>query len=75
MNISISHMKEAVYIMMAVMGCLLIISGAFLMQSSGASSDPLSLWLPALIFIFGGILSVVFTFVTFLIRDDPDVWR
>lgn len=75
MNIRYRHMKEAVYIMMAAMGFLLLVAGANFMNSAGYSPDPFACYLPAAILIVGGVLSMFFAFVTFLLRDDPDVWR
>ena len=68
-------MKEAVYIMMTVMGCLLMVAAITQMRAAGTCPDPFSCWLPALILFLGAVLSLFFGFVTFLIRDDPDVWR
>lgn len=72
MKISYFEMKEAVYIMMALLG-LVLLAIAFIPFGTGVT--PITQQCTSLFLLFAGSLCLFFSLTTFIIRDDPDVWR
>jgi hypothetical protein len=67
---SYHDLKATIYIMLPGFGCLLVALGLY----NSAKSDAISL-LTSLLMIAGGAGLILFGLVTFLLKDDPDVWR
>jgi hypothetical protein len=67
---SYHDLKATLFITLPIFGCLLM----FLGWNAAAKPDAVSL-LSSLVLMAGGAGLVLFGLVTFLLKDDPDVWR
>lgn len=76
MNVRYHELKEAVYVGMAVLGAFLL-GAAFLAVHNGPPLEvtSLSTFFSGIILLGAGLICVFFALVTFIIKDDPDVWR
>lgn len=73
MPIKYQELKEAVYIWMGILGFFLLIMSRYLFSILHVS--PGSLGLSSLILAIAGLVCLLFAIVTFIIRDDPEVWN
>lgn len=69
MGFKIYEMKEAVYLCMAVLGLICLVAAA-ICAAAGSSTFILT----SIILAATGAVFLLFVLVTFLIRDDPEVW-
>lgn len=65
-----AELKGIIYIVQAAFGVLLLGLSWFAHQS-----DEPSWQIAALVLLGGAFLLILFSSVTVIIRDDPDVWR
>jgi predicted phage tail protein len=75
MNFSYHEMKEALYILQSVLGVLLIIISITLFNTGGGVLHPICNVVPAVVLMVIGSSCVFFGVETYLLRDDPDIWR
>ncbi|MBX9686462.1 MAG: hypothetical protein K2X27_07140 [Candidatus Obscuribacterales bacterium] len=67
-----TDLKKFVYIGEAVLGLFLIIMGGYTLHNP--ISDP-TVWIMAIIIVACGMLALFFSFETYILRDDPEIWR
>jgi hypothetical protein len=75
MMITIHDLKEAMYIVQTVLGFLCLGLALFLLQSGGSLIDSICSIMSGLILMVVGIFAIFFGLETYLLRDDPDIWR
>ncbi|MBX9722984.1 MAG: hypothetical protein K2X81_16395 [Candidatus Obscuribacterales bacterium] len=75
MEFSFLHLKKALYILMGILGAWLLITAYTFFNMSGSEAEPISLIISGIVLTFAGTVCMFFAFETFLIRDDPEVWR
>lgn len=75
MNVSLHDIKKAVYLGMTALGAFLLIAAFHMMRSSNTVAEPVGIIISAAILIFAALICIFFGMVTFIIQDDPDVWR
>jgi len=75
MNFSLEDLKEALYISETIFGLFLLVLAFFVLKSALASCESLYYLIPALGIFLAGIACLVFGIGTYIVRDDPDVWR
>ena len=68
-------LKQAVYVMLVLLGFTLIITGVVLFNTTSFATEPISYILPGMILIVVGIGCVFFGIETYFLRDDPDIWQ
>jgi len=73
--LSYRNLKEAVYIMLVLLGVMLIIAAVVLFNTTSFATEPICYILPGTIVMIVGIICVFFGVETYLLRDDPDIWR
>lgn len=74
MKLSYHDIKEAVYIWMTLLGAFFVILACIIFQSAHGLAAPVGFLLTAAVLFLAGLLCIFFGLVTFLIRDDPEVW-
>lgn len=75
MIIKYHEWKEAVYIMMAVAGAFFLVFAIMSIQAGHGGPISSSGFISGLILLLAGVVCELFALVTYIIRDDPDVWR
>jgi uncharacterized membrane-anchored protein YitT (DUF2179 family) len=72
---SYRHLKEAVYVMQVLLGVSLITASVFLFNNTSLATEPICYIVPGTILMIVGLSCVFFGVETYLLRDDPDIWR
>ncbi len=75
MNISIHELKKALFVLQILIGIFLIGVSIYLFQSADLEAEPISQLLTGIILLVVGICSTFFGVETYLLRDDPEIWR
>lgn len=75
MNFSYHDFKEALYVLQTVLGLFFVCIGVLLLNTTATASHEIFHVVPALILVIVGTVCVFFGVETYLLRDDPDVWR
>ena len=68
-------LKWALYIMQVLLGGSLIIASAVLFNTTALATEPICYIVPGAIMMIVGISCLFFGVETYLLRDDPDIWR
>lgn len=69
------EMKLAIYCFEVAMGAFLIVVGIIIMKDAATAPAPIVYMIPSMASIFVGLFLLLFGFDTYLLRDDPDIWR
>jgi len=72
---SYRNLKEALYVMHVLLGVSLIIAAVVLFNTTASATEPICYTLPAIVLVIVGVGCVFFGVETYLLRDDPDIWR
>ena len=72
MQFSYLELKDAVYKMMAVLGIVFLLMSLLPFTAGVTQVTHLA---SSICLFLAGIVFLLFSLTTFLIRDDPDVWR
>jgi uncharacterized membrane protein len=75
MHISYHDIKKALYLIMTMVGLFFIGLSVYLFNTCGAEMEPASYILTAMVTFVVGIICVLFGVDTYLLRDEPDIWR
>ena len=75
MYLSYTDLKKILYVMGAVCGLVMIVFSVYLLGIARAAADPLGYYIPALILFVVGIGCVFFGVETYILRNEPDIWR
>ena len=68
-------LKKLIYIGETVLGVLLLVLALHQLHLASVSADPLSNAITAAILFAVSTACLVFGIDTFILREDPDVWR
>jgi len=69
------ELKELIYAGQTVLGIILVLVSFYQLYLSASASAPLLNLLTALILAVVGGGCIFFGIETYLLRDDPDIWR
>lgn len=72
---SYTEIKKLIYIIETALGVLAAAVAVHLFSAARASAEPALLMMPAGVLLIVGLTTILFGAVTYLIRDDEDVWR
>lgn len=72
---SYRNLKEALYVMHVLLGVSLIIAAVVLFNTTASATEPICYILPGIVLVIVGVGCVFFGVETYLLRDDPDIWR
>ncbi len=75
MSLHIFELKQLVYIGLTGLGFLLLLAGVYQYNLAGVAAEPITHIITAVILFGVGTLCVFFGFETYILRDDPDIWR
>jgi hypothetical protein len=75
MHFSIHDIKAALYVLQTLIGIFLLGLSICLFQTAGSQLEPISQLVCAVVIFAVGACSTFFGIETFLLRDDPDIWR
>lgn len=75
MNFSLKDLKEAVYVFETIFGLLLLIPAFLVLKAAKTDGDALFDLIPGIALVIAAITCIGFGVGTYLVRDDPDVWR
>jgi hypothetical protein len=75
MNFSLEELKEALYISETLFGIFLLVPAYLVLKMAVTGSDSLYNLIPGIGLLFAAITCIIFGIGTYLVRDDPDVWR
>lgn len=75
MNFTYHDIKEALYVLQTLLGLVLIVVSVNLLNTTAAAIHPICHIVPAVTLMSVGIVCVFFGVGTYLLRDDPDIWR
>lgn len=75
MFLSYHELKELIYIGETALGAVFIAASMYQLHISAAAMNPISHVLTALILLVVGVGCVFFGVETYLLREDPDIWR
>ena len=75
MNFRYQDLKVAIYILQTLLGFVLLSASVTLFSTTAAAVDPLCYIIPAIVLTVVGVGCVFFGVETYLLRDDPDIWR
>lgn len=75
MFLSYHELKELIYIGEAALGVVFIGASMYQLHISAAAMNPISHIATALILLVVGVGCVFFGVETYLLREDPDIWR
>ena len=70
-----SEMKLALYGLETVLGVLLVIAALVFFGQSQSAQEPITYLFPAVVLMCVGFICVLFGIETYLMREDPDIWR
>jgi hypothetical protein len=73
-NFSYHDYKEALYVLQTLFGFLFVFM-AFLLNTTAPAGLEVFHIVPAIILVIVGIGCIFFGVETYLLRDDPDIWR
>jgi hypothetical protein len=74
-DISYQQLKKTIYISMSVLGAVFLLGGFIFDQLRSSSPEPISMDIAATVLALVGTLCLCFGCATYLLRDDPDIWR
>lgn len=74
-NFSYQDVKKALYLVQTLLGINLIIVSTYLLTTTNAAIHQICQIVPAVISMIAGIACVFFGIETYMLRDDPDIWR
>jgi len=69
------NLKQAVYVMLVLLGVTLIIAAVVLLNTTAVATEPICYIVPGVILMGVGIACVFFGVETYFLRDDPDIWQ
>ncbi len=69
------ELRKLLYCLQAAMGCLFLVLAWHLLCEARVAVDALSLIVSGAILSIVGSACIVFGLDTYLLRDDPDIWR
>lgn len=69
------ELKKVIYIALAILGVALTTIAIFEFAKIGAANINPTSWLTGMVCMLSGAGMIFFSIETFLLRDDPDVWR
>lgn len=75
MYLSYQDIKGTLYVVLTAVGVLFLLAAFYFFQLMPASVDPLTYGIPGVILLVVGGASTFFGIETYLLRDDPDIWR
>ncbi len=75
MFLTYHELKELLYIGLSLIGGLLTILSFYQFHLASSASDPFVNILTAMILAIVGSVCIFFGIETYILRDDPDIWR
>jgi hypothetical protein len=75
MYLSYQDIKGTLYVVLTLVGLGFLPSAFYCFSLMSASVDPVTYLIPGVILLFVGSVSTFFGLETYLLRDDPDIWR
>lgn len=75
MNVTYQHVKKALYVLQSLLGVICLTVSFHFWTVAAMAMAPILYVLPALVLTFVGVGCIGFGIETFLLRDDPDIWR
>lgn len=69
------EIKKLIYILETALGVIAAAVAVYLFSAAKAAEEPALLMMPAGVLLIVGLTTILFGAVTYLIRDDEDVWR
>lgn len=75
MFLSYHELKKLIYVGETALGVVFIVASIYQLQISAVAMNPISHVATALILLVVGIGCVFFGVETYLLREDPDIWR
>lgn len=69
------ELKKLIYVIETALGVLAAALAVHLICNAHCSAEPVLLILPAGVLLAVSVATILFGSVTYLIRDDEDVWR
>lgn len=74
-NFSYHELKKVLYLVQSLVGIVLIVYSAILFSTSAEHVEPICYLIPAGVLAVVGVFCLFFGVETYLLRDDPDIWR
>lgn len=72
---SYHDLKTMIYFTESGFGAIALIAAAYIQRMADMAGGRIDLFLCSMVLFLVGILCILFGYVTYLLRDDPDVWR
>ncbi len=75
MHFGFQHLKKIIILFLPLFGLFVIVISTMWMNRVDTAVEPLTYLVPAVILFIVGLGCVFFGLETYLLRDDPDIWR
>lgn len=72
---TVSDLKKLLYFGQTTLGVLLLIAAWFLFQQARVADNQFVYIIPGVIVALTGSACLIFGIDTYILRDDPDIWR
>lgn len=72
---SYRDLKTILYCLGTICGVAMLLLSCHLFRIADAAPDPASYLISAMVLLVVGLITILFGLDTFLLRDDPDIWR
>jgi hypothetical protein len=72
---SYHELKKLIYEVETGLGIVAFVAAWFLTRNPVTASTPVCAMLPATVLVLSGFICLLFGLTTYLLRDDPDIWR